>query len=487
MSDGRSPFTERLMGAIRADERDLAVRRSSVMRGFAASVVVLGLLLLARQGSEPGAPPASPSAGTDSNPAALLAALEGGGEDARAALHELAVRYVEDGDEAAREACLTYVQERARKGDIDLFHVFLHAATKDKAKALSRARRLATSRSVRVAASNEDWDALLADLSQVTDEEDIWAVLYYLESFGPADAAPYLPWATAQLGHASDEIRVRALQTARKLAPAGIENQLVALLQTGTVRERQVAILVAKSLGLATETTPAILGVLGDADPTVRVNAVETLAHFGDASNLTAVSALVGDGEIQVRLSAAYAAAVFGDPQHLDSVADVANGTIPAGTVNTIVGFPESHAMRLLADLGDGRAADAAEAHLADFVAGTTDKRLVVSSLLILERMHRVSAIPLVESLETAGNTNLWIHAGATLHSLGSPQGAVVLNTYFHSSNEMWRTLAINAAARLEDEVFRDDFEDLQSHESETTRDSADRAIDRLDESAGGN
>jgi len=488
MMNGHSPFTERLLERVRADERVLASRRSTVLRGFAASVVVLGLLILARDGFEPGTSVDPNAASTyESDRAGWIAQLGSDREQSRTALRQLLLLFVEQGDEPARVACADYLEARARGGEVDLFGLLVHSATKDKARTLERARVVLASRSVHVAALDEDWDALLDDVTQLSDEDEIWAVLFYLESFSGTDAAPYVPWVATQMGHSSDVVRARSLQTLRRLAPEGIEAQLIPVLQTGTPFEKQRALMIAKDLGLVTETTTAILGALGDADPAVRMFAAETLASFGDASNAAAVAALVSDVEVQVRVSAAFAAAQLGDTQYVGSMVPVANGTIPAGATHTLPGLPEAHAMNHLATLGDGRGADAAELHIADFVAGTTGSQLVVCSLLVLEQLQRVSAIPLVQSIETVGQDSLWIQAGATLHALGSPVGSAVLNQYFNSDSEAWRTQAIMAAGRLEDEVFRDDFEDLQNHSSQTTRDSADGAIDRLDESAGGN
>lgn len=481
MNDGRSPFTQRVLDAIRADERRLAARRRSVMSGVAALVVILGLWFLVR---DDGASSPQPDrerwlAVLSGTPSAIED--DGGSGDAKLALHELARLYLVEGDEVAGEAVIA--ASRRSAGRVDLFGVLAAAAREDRVAALARARTMMLLREVDVASLSPDWDTLLAGLDELSDEDEIWCVLFYLESFSPSDAAPYVSWVGSQLGHSSDEIRVRALQTLRRLAPIGIENALVAMLQSGTVREKQVALIVAADLDLAAETTPAVLGVLGDPEPTVRLRAVRTLAHFGDPANAAAVGALASDGELAVRIHGALAAAQLGDTQHVGMLVPIAQGTLPTDCVQTLSSDPVNLALIALGELGDPRAADAAEAHLTDFLSGVTqEKDHVLPSLLALEQLHRTTAIPLVMSLEELGDTGLWIQAAATLHSLGSSSGALILNTYFFGPDEGLRTQAINAAARLRDEIFREDFEDLQGHESQQTRDAADRAIDRLDE-----
>ncbi|MFG0316615.1 MAG: HEAT repeat domain-containing protein [Planctomycetota bacterium JB042] len=478
MTEGRSRLTNRVMDAIRADERALASRRRRVAGGLAILVVLAGGWFVSRTTTVvPGDP---------GGRAEWMAALSGEDDEAAAtALRSLARLYLVEGDEAAGEAVIEASRTgrlRGERGGIDLFGLLATAAREDRAEALRRARTMLVLRETEVASFDLDWDALLNGLGDLSDEDEIWCVLFYLESFDPDDAAPYLGWVAAQLGHASDDIRVRALQTLRRLAPVGIENALVAMLQSGTPRERQVALLVASDLDLADETESAVLGVLGDPDPTVRLRAAQTLADFGNPANAAAVAALASDGECLVRVQAAWAAARLGDPQHVDSLVPVAQGDVPTGCVESLSGDPVKLALTALAALGDGRGGDAAEGHITEFLAGTAGKGLVIPSLLALEQLQRTSAIPLVMALETTGDTSLWIQAAATLHVLGSPQGSLVLNSYFYGPNEGYRTQAINAAARLRDEIFRDDFEDLQGHESPQTRDAADRAIDRLDQ-----
>src|SRR5690606_18300539 len=202
-------------------------------------------------------------------------------------------------------------------------------------------------------------------------------------------------------------------------------------------------------------------GVLDDPDPVVRQRAAQALAHFDDPQYAAAVGALVADADCNVRIHGAWAAARLGDPQYVGLLLPIAQGTVP-GDCASATGDPVKLALSALAALGDGRAADAAEVHLTDFLGGDASKRgLVIPSLLALEELHRTSAIPLVLSLEPLVDTSLWIQAAATLHALGSPTGAFVLNTHFYGPDENYRTQAINAAARLRDEIFREDFEDL--------------------------
>lgn len=489
MSEARTPLARRVLEEVGRYERGQAERRSRVVRPVilvGGAIIIASWIGVMLDRQQP--------AWASERDAAIERTASSDVVERKDAYRQLVGVFLERGDAKSRAAIIDGLADTDLEVKTDLYGVIgRHAAfgANDLDARLIVARMLeylgGSAGELAVAwgdVESVDWMELLVQLESLSADEQVWGVLFFLESMEPAEAAPYADWALAQLSHPNDWIRARALSTCRKIVPAapGLPQVVEASLTVGTTDEKVAGMQAMLQLGM-TQYIPEIDALLADGDPVVRENALITLHALDHTASLPAIESLVGDGDPLVRMHAAYVLATFGNPSYLGEILSIAQGNAPAG-------FTRAHlvaeALHFLSFLGDPLAVEIAKGYVQTYPDGVDDFLLMVSINIISQGSEHSVYEPLLTPLLNSTKKHVQVEAAAALHRIGSSLGEPGLVDRMNTPDEEVRIRAVGASKRLRDEKFRKPLEDLLDHQSQPTREAAKRAIDHLDKKKGG-
>ncbi len=338
---------------------------------------------------------------------------------------------------------------------------------------------------VRLAAETDEWLTWIPYLETLTAAKQTWCMLFYLEGAAAAEAAPYVEWALAQLGHSDPAVRARAVRTCRRIAPhaADLPDVLHAALDLGSPDEKVAAMQSVERLQEQIDLdsfVPRIVLLLSDSDSYVRRIAAITLGLLERVETIPALQALLADPICEVRTGAAYALVEIGVAEHVAVLIGVAKGDSSCDATDV------ADALARLEFVGDPAWKAIARQHVLGYPGGGVDPIVLFHALRMIEDAALVDAIPDIEPLLADESPAVQIEAATALHRLGSPSGLPILLQFMSATDEETRTRAIRSAARTKDEVFEAPLEALQGHESEVTRDAAVDALETLKDSGGG-
>ena len=179
--------------------------------------------------------------------------------------------------------------------------------------------RAAVDKLIVLVADSEQVRAILDQRLIESDHRNYWPVAYVLGHLAKPSGV-VIRTRMQTLAHAEPDIRWANSLLLVKIAKreGSVVNLLIDLCHSGTANQRRMAVYCLRDLELSDAISlQAIIGLLSDADATVRVAATTSLKSRGDDNERVRqvlLNCYLNDGDIKVRNAAAVTLASFGAP-----------------------------------------------------------------------------------------------------------------------------------------------------------------------------
>lgn len=479
MDEPGTPLSRRVLAEI---ERYEAMRSERRRRRLRNAALVAGCALAAAVLREPLSSLSNPA---DRRLDAVVATLESGSGEARAnAYSDLAARFAADRDPAVATRLLAGARDedpRVRSHVLRLLVATLPGASEQLPQALvalEQARGVPLEIEV---ASTGDVALLLQNLEALTVAEEMFAVLWLIESMGPEAGAPYADFVAGSMAFPSALVRGQALRTLVAVAPTSpVLPDLVEAALAGAADEKIAGLQVVEGLALTGFLAP-VRALLADPDAVVRDHAAYTLVGMADPQAELALAPLLADPDALVQIHAAYFLGRLGDADAIERLVAWAAGNLTDGSSRSDA---TAEALLKLNRLGDPRAPQVAVQHLTGFASGVGRAQVVRVALDVLAKQPTPDAEQVLLPLLAASDPIVAVDAAVVLVRLGSGAGVAALNGWIQGIgvSESVQQYAIRASGRLGESQFLPALEIIHEgqDEQEETREEAGRAIDTI-------